>query len=65
MPCEEAGLVENSFGRQGRVVAALLSLNFLMADMQAGIGPFLSVFLLAHGWEAPQFRLGVLTDEPQ
>ena len=21
-----------------------------MADMQAGIGPFLGVFLLAHGW---------------
>ena len=28
----------------------LLSLNFFMADMQAGIGPFLGVFLLAHGW---------------
>lgn len=24
----------------------LLSLNFFMADMQAGIGPFLGVFLL-------------------
>ena len=23
-----------------------------MADMQAGIGPFLGVFLLAHGWES-------------
>ena len=28
----------------------LLALNFFMADMQAGIGPFLGVFLLAHGW---------------
>ncbi len=28
----------------------LASLNFFMADMQAGIGPFLGVFLLAHGW---------------
>src|ERR1700686_3840650 len=28
----------------------LLSLNFFMADMQAGLGPFLGVFLLAHGW---------------
>ena len=27
-------------------------LNFFMADMQAGIGPFLGVFLLAHGWES-------------
>jgi MFS family permease len=23
-----------------------------MADMQAGVGPFLGVFLLAHGWES-------------
>jgi MFS family permease len=30
----------------------LQSLNFFMADMQAGIGPFLGVFLLAHGWES-------------
>jgi MFS family permease len=30
----------------------LLSLNFFMADMQAGIGPFLGVFLLAHGWHS-------------
>jgi MFS family permease len=28
----------------------LLALNFFMADMQSGIGPFLGVFLLAHGW---------------
>ena len=30
----------------------LLALNFFMADMQAGIGPFLGVFLLAHRWES-------------
>jgi MFS family permease len=30
----------------------LKALNFFMADMQAGIGPFLGVFLLAHGWKA-------------
>jgi len=28
----------------------LETLNFFMADMQAGIGPFLGVFLVAHGW---------------
>lgn len=27
-------------------------MNFFMADMQAGIGPFLGVFLLAHGWQS-------------
>jgi MFS family permease len=31
---------------------ALQALNFFMADMQAGIGPFLGVFLLAHGWRS-------------
>jgi predicted MFS family arabinose efflux permease len=33
-------------------LAPLLALNFFMADMQAGIGPFLGVFLLAHGWQS-------------
>jgi MFS family permease len=31
---------------------ALESLNFFMADMQSGIGPFIGVFLLAHGWQS-------------
>lgn len=31
---------------------ALLALNFFMADMQAGVGPFLGVFLIAHGWKS-------------
>ncbi|MDQ7978859.1 MFS transporter [Paraburkholderia sp. SARCC-3016] len=31
-------------------VYALAGLNFFMADVQAGIGPFLGVFLQAHGW---------------
>lgn len=35
-----------------RGIRALETLNFFMADMQAGIGPFLGVFLLAHGWES-------------
>jgi MFS family permease len=29
---------------------ALLALNFFMADMQSGIGPFVGVFLQSHGW---------------
>ena len=33
-----------------RTLLPLQALNFFMADMQAGIGPFLGVFLLAHGW---------------
>lgn len=35
-----------------RAARPLLALNFFMADMQAGIGPFLGVFLLAHGWHS-------------
>jgi MFS family permease len=31
---------------------ALQALNFFMADMQAGVGPFLGVFLLAQGWQS-------------
>lgn len=34
----------------GRGKRALQALNFFMADMQAGIGPFLGVFLQQHGW---------------
>ena len=33
-----------------RARRALESLNFFMADMQAGIGPFLGVFLQQRGW---------------
>jgi MFS family permease len=35
-----------------KVVLLLQSLNFFMADMQAGIGPFLGIFLLAHQWKS-------------
>ena len=37
---------------QRRALGSLRSLNFFMADMQAGVGPFLGVFLLAHGWQS-------------
>ncbi|MBR0939011.1 MFS transporter [Bradyrhizobium jicamae] len=33
-----------------RPLWALLALNFFMADMQSGIGPFVGVFLQSHGW---------------
>ena len=35
-----------------RARRALQALNFFMADFQAGLGPFLGVFLLAHGWQS-------------
>ncbi|WP_316395466.1 MFS transporter [Bradyrhizobium sp. 33ap4] len=35
-----------------KALRPLLALNFFIADMQAGIGPFLGVFLLAQGWQA-------------
>jgi len=37
-------------GDLSRSRLALQSLNFFMADMQAGIGPFLGVFLQQRGW---------------
>ncbi|MGH6958605.1 MAG: MFS transporter [Caulobacteraceae bacterium] len=37
-------------GRAAPGRGALEALSFFMADMQAGIGPFLGVLLLAHGW---------------
>src|ERR1700761_5238910 len=36
----------------GRIIWPLQSLNFFMADLQAGVGPFLGIFLLAHGWKS-------------
>ncbi len=41
-----------SDGSERRGIWSLQALNFFMADMQAGIGPFLGVFLLAHGWQS-------------
>jgi predicted MFS family arabinose efflux permease len=35
-----------------RIIWPLQSLNFFMADMQAGVVPFLGVFLLAHDWQS-------------
>ncbi|WP_118973003.1 MFS transporter [Taibaiella koreensis] len=34
------------------IIWPLQLLNFFMADMQAGIGPFLGIFLLVHGWKS-------------
>src|ERR1700744_3986660 len=34
------------------ITRPLEALNFFMADLQAGIGPFLGIFLLAHGWKS-------------
>ncbi|QXV64161.1 MFS transporter [Mucilaginibacter sp. 21P] len=38
--------------KKTNVGALLEALNFFMADMQAGIGPFLGIFLLAHQWKS-------------
>jgi len=44
---------EEARGRTATLRArrALFGLNFFMADMQAGVGPFLGVFLQARGWQ--------------
>ena len=45
-------VARGAISSKGAVIRALESLNFFMADMQAGIGPFLGIFLLAHGWKS-------------
>jgi MFS family permease len=47
MPGQQSASAETA-----KAVRPLEALNFFMADMQAGVGPFLGVFLLAHGWKA-------------
>lgn len=37
---------------RARGTGPLAALNFFMADVQAGIGPFLGVFLAAHNWQS-------------
>src|SRR6202142_681770 len=48
--------IASTYGNEGvgakRGLWPLEALNFFMTDMQAGIGPFLGVFLLAHHWES-------------
>ena len=43
----EAGVIEKAVSDKPQATTALQLLNFFMADIQAGIGPFLGVFLLA------------------
>jgi len=43
---------QSSAGTRASRLWPLLGLNVFMADMQSGIGPFLGVFLLAHGWQS-------------
>lgn len=44
--------LKNTSTTDKRIIWPLQSLNFCMADLQAGIGPFLGIFLLAHGWKS-------------
>lgn len=44
--------MKNLTAAKPRSLKALKALNFFMADMQAGIGPFLGIFLLSKGWQS-------------
>jgi predicted MFS family arabinose efflux permease len=57
------GVLLRRIGRVPKIIqhtargrGALMALNFFMADMQAGIGPILGVFLLAHHWNNATIR---------
>lgn len=45
-------IIAKIFMRNNIPKKPLQALNFFMADMQAGIGPFLGIFLLAQGWKS-------------
>ena len=45
-PVKNAGKIDQNHAARW----PLESLNFFMADMQSGIGPFLGVFLQGYGW---------------
>ena len=45
------GTITVSSTDRRRATRSLQALNFFMADMQAGIGPFLGVFLQQRGWQ--------------
>lgn len=49
---ELSGAARDGDADRSRATRALQALNFFMADMQAGIGPFLGVFLQQRGWTA-------------
>jgi MFS family permease len=49
---EISGAIRDEDAGRSRATRALQALNFFMADMQAGIGPFLGVFLQQRGWTA-------------
>jgi hypothetical protein len=41
-----------------RPLLALCALNFFMADVRDGLGPFLGVFLQEKDWSTPRSRSG-------
>jgi len=45
-------IFQNKQQNQTRAIWPVRALNFFIADVQAGLGPFLGVFLLMHGWHA-------------
>src|ERR1700752_3502375 len=44
---------------QGRSMRALDLLNFFLADVQTGFGPFIPVYLTTHQWPQPQIGLAL------
>src|SRR5580700_6688647 len=42
-----------------RTLRGLDWLNFLLADVQTGVGPFLAIYLAGHGWNEERVGLGL------
>ena len=48
---ELAVLIETKTFPSQRTLRGLDWLNFFLADVQTGVGPFLAIYLAGHGWE--------------
>ncbi len=43
-----------------QTLRALDAVNFLLADVQTGVGPFLAIYLAAHGWNEARVGLALM-----
>lgn len=57
MSVSEALLSGTESGTRSTSVRALGGLNFFLADVRDGLGPFLGIFLIGHGWTPDQIGL--------
>ena len=50
-------LIETKTSPSRRTLSGLDWLNFFLADVQTGVGPFLAIYLAGYGWD--EQRVGI------